>query len=326
MGKIDLIVQPVASEMKEFNQFFRNYLTSDTRILNIITRYVIKTKGKQMRPLLVFLSARLFGETKASAYHAAVLIELMHTATLIHDDVVDDSDKRRGFLSINSVWKNKIAVLVGDYFLAKGLLLSVDKNEYELLRIMSDAVKEMSEGEILQIRQSRKLSITEEQYFEIIRKKTAALISACASCGAKSVGASDEDVRQMAQFGENIGIAFQIKDDLLDYQIKTSTGKPSGNDLKEKKITLLLIYSLQHSSNQERKNILSIINKGKTNNKEKEFENFISFITSKGGIEYSTLKMNEFKDKALQILDQYPDNPSKISLKEFALFTIDRKQ
>jgi octaprenyl-diphosphate synthase len=326
MSSLNKIKQPINEELKKFENTFQQIMKSKVPLLNIITNFILQKKGKQMRPLLVFLSAKLLNEITSSTHTAAALIEILHTATLIHDDVVDDSYERRGYFSINALWKSKIAVLIGDYLLAQGLLLAINQNEYEVLRIVSNAVKEMSEGEILQIRQSRKLSITEEQYYEIIRKKTAALISACAACGAKSVGASDADVQRMAQFGENIGIAFQIKDDLLDYQVKALTGKPSGNDLKEKKITLPLIYSLQHSSDQERKNILSIINKGKTNNKEKEFENFISFITSKGGIEYSTLKMNEFKDKALQILDQYPDNPSKISLKEFALFTIDRKQ
>lgn len=326
MALLDKIKQPINEDLKKFEITFQNIVKSKIPLLDIITNFILRKKGKQMRPLLVFLSAKLLNNITPSTHTAAALIEILHTATLIHDDVVDDSYERRGYFSVNALWKSKVAVLVGDYLLAQGLLLAINQNEYEILRIVSNAVKEMSEGEILQIRQSRKLSITEDQYFEIIRKKTAALISACSASGAKSVGASDKDVQSMAQFGEYIGIAFQIKDDLLDYQIKNFTGKPSGNDFKEKKITLPLIYSLQNSSNQERKNILSIINKGKANNKEKEFENLVSFVSTKGGIDYSTLRMNEYKNKALQILDQYPDSLSKRALIEFAFFTTERKQ
>ncbi len=326
MSALDKIKEPIKEDLKKFDITFQQIMKSKIPLLDIITNFILRKKGKQMRPLLVFLSAKLINDITPSTHTAAALIEILHTATLIHDDVVDDSYERRGYFSVNALWKSKIAVLVGDYLLAQGLLLSITRNEFETLRIVSNAVKEMSEGEILQIRQSRKLSITEDQYFEIIRKKTAALLSACAASGASSVGASNADVQLMAQLGENIGIAFQIKDDLLDYQIRNFSGKPSGNDLKEKKITLPLIFSLQNASNQERKNILSIINRGEANGKERIFEHLVSFISSKGGIDYSILKMNEYKDKALEILSHYPDSPSKKALTELALFTINRNQ
>jgi octaprenyl-diphosphate synthase len=324
MGKIDLILQPVASEMKEFNQFFRNYLTSDTRILNIITRYVIKTKGKQMRPLLVFLSARLFDDTKSSAYHAAVLIELMHTATLIHDDVVDDSDKRRGFLSINSVWKNKIAVLVGDYFLAKGLLLSVEKNEYELLRIMSDAVKEMSEGELLQIEKARKLDISEELYLKIIRKKTAVLIASCAAAGTVASGAGKDAAEKMYRFGEALGMAFQIKDDLFDFIPGNKTGKPWGNDLREKKITLPLIYTLSHCTGTEKRQVLRIVNQKKIT--DTHIGIVVDYINKYKGFGYASKRMDEYIGTAREILSSFSDNEARRALFLFVDYVVSREK
>jgi octaprenyl-diphosphate synthase len=292
--------------------------------LNVILNYIIDRKGKQMRPMLVFLTAKLSGGITPSTYTAASLIEILHTASLIHDDVVDESYERRNHFSINALWKSKMAVLVGDYLLAEGLLLSLKKQEYDILRIVSDAVREMSEGELLQMRESRKLSISENIYFEIIKKKTAALIKSCAACGARSALASTETIEKMALFGEYLGIAFQIQDDLLDFQVLSTSGKPSGNDLKEKKITLPLIYALQHANIRERRNILSIVNKRKSNTK--LLAEIVSFINEKGGIQYSSQKMFEFRDKAIEMLNDFPDNQTKISLREFAYYTTSRNQ
>jgi octaprenyl-diphosphate synthase len=324
MSALDKIKEPINEELREFEKSFTQNMKSKIPLLNIVINYILRRKGKQMRPILVFLSAKVTGSVTPSTYVAASLIEMLHTATLIHDDVVDESYERRGFFSINALWKTKMAVLIGDYLLSQGLLLSINNQEFDLLRIVSNAVKEMIEGELLQIQQSRKLSITEEQYFNIIRKKTATLISACAACGAKSVQAPDNVVEQMKQFGENLGIAFQIKDDLLDYQIETYTGKPSGNDLKEKKITLPLIFALQNAGHQDRKRILSLINKGKASSV--ELEEVIHFITKLGGIEYADQKMNEYRDSSLKILDTFPQNPSRQSLREFAFFTTNRNK
>jgi len=324
MSVLDTIKEPIQQELKEFEHTFQRVLKSDIPLLNIVINFIIRRKGKQMRPILVFLSARISGEITHSTYIAASMIEMLHTASLIHDDVVDDSYERRNYFSINALWKSKMAVLIGDYLLAQGMLLSVNNQEHDILRIVSDAVKEMSQGELLQIQESRKLSITEEKYFEIIRKKTATLLSACAACGAKSVRASDEVVERMARFGEKMGIAFQIQDDLLDYQLESHTGKPSGNDIKEKKITLPLIYALHNSASYERRKILSLINKGESNTG--ALTEIIDFIRSKGGIEYSIKKMNEIRDDAIKILDFFPDSASKRSLREFAIFTTSRKQ
>jgi len=324
MSKTDSIVKPVAAEMKEFNTFFRDYLTSNTRILNIVTRYIIKTKGKQMRPMLVFLSAKLFGDIKPSAFHAATMIELMHTATLIHDDVVDDSDMRRGFFSINVVWKNKIAVLVGDYLLAKGLLLSVEKNEYDLLRIMSDAVKEMSEGELLQIEKARKQDISEELYLRIIRKKTSVLIASCASAGSTAAGADKETSEKMYRFGESLGMAFQIKDDLFDFVPGNKTGKPWGNDLREKKITLPLIHTLHNCDSSEKRKILRIVNQKKID--DSHIRTIVDIINKYNGFEYATGKMNEYVKTASDILNTFPDNEARNSLFSFVDYVVDREK
>jgi len=275
-----------------------------------------------MRPMFVFLSAKLHGEIGESSYTAATLIEMLHTATLIHDDVVDDSLERRGFFSINALWKSKIAVLMGDYLLARGMLVAVENKEFELLEIVSGAVRDMSEGELLQIQKSRKLNITESEYFEIIRKKTATLIAACSACGTKSVGANGELVNKMKDFGENVGIAFQIKDDLFDYQKTGILGKPTGNDIKEKKITLPLIYSLANSESSEKRKILNLISRHNRNSlKVKEI---IQFVQANGGIEYSVRKMNEYRDRALDILSQFPDNEAKNSLTALVHYTTSR--
>jgi len=299
-------------------------MKSTVPLLNIITSYLIRRKGKQMRPMFVFLSAKLHGDIGDSSYTAASLIELLHTATLIHDDVVDESYERRGFFSINALWKSKIAVLIGDYLLARGLLLAVENKEFELLEIVSFAVTEMSEGELLQIQKSRKLNITEDEYFQIIRKKTAALIAACAASGSKSVDANKEVVENMKHFGENVGIAFQIKDDLFDYQKSDILGKPTGNDIKDKKITLPLIHALENTSSLERKRILNLIKRHNKNSS--KVREVVEFVNKNGGIEYSIQKMNEYRNKALRILDQFPDNEARRSLSELVNYTTNRKK
>jgi octaprenyl-diphosphate synthase len=322
MSTIKSIHAPIQEEMKKFNAFFNASMKSAVPLLNIITNYILRRKGKQMRPMFVFLSAKLHGEIGDSTYTAATLIELLHTATLIHDDVVDDSLERRGFFSINALWKSKIAVLIGDYLLARGMLLAVEKKEYELLEIVSGAVREMSEGELLQIQKSRKLNITESEYFDIIRKKTATLIAACSACGSKSVGANGDVVNRMKEFGKNVGIAFQIKDDLFDYQRTGILGKPTGNDIKEKKITLPLIHSLENSKSSEKRKILNLIRRHNRNSlKVKEI---IRFVQTSGGIEYSVRKMHEYRDRALGILNQFPDNDAKNALKSLVNYTTSR--
>ncbi len=275
-----------------------------------------------MRPMFVFLSAKLHGEIGDSSYTAATMIELLHTATLIHDDVVDESLERRGFFSINALWKSKISVLIGDYLLSRGLLVAVENKEYELLEIVSGAVREISEGELMQIQKSRKLNITESEYFEIIRKKTATLIAACTACGARSVDANVDTVNKMKEFGEYVGIAFQIKDDLFDYQKTGILGKPTGNDIKEKKITLPLIHSLENSGSAERRRILNLIRRHNRN--ALKVKEIVEFVRANGGIEYSVHKMNEYRDRALEILLQFPDNGSNKALVELVNYTTSR--
>ena len=293
-------------------------------LLDIITRYIVKRKGKQMRPMFVFLSAKVLGEVNDSTFTAASLIELLHTATLVHDDVVDDSNKRRGFFSINALWKNKVAVLVGDYLLSRGLLLSLEHEEFDLLKIVSNATKEMSEGELLQIEKARKLDIEEDIYFEIIRKKTASLIASCCAAGASSVKANKDQVEKMRRFGELTGIAFQIKDDLFDYGKSNATGKPVGIDIKEQKMTLPLIYLLNNAGFMEKRRIINIV-KNHNNNPEK-VALVIDKVNKSGGIEYAREKMKDYHNQALQILDEFPDSPSKTSLKQLVSFTIERKK
>lgn len=324
MSEISNIQAPIANEMIEFESYFRNSMKSKVPLLNIITNYILRKKGKQMRPMLVFLSAKLNGEKSDATFVAATLIELVHTASLVHDDVVDDSYQRRGFFSLNALWKNKISVLVGDYFLTKSLLIAVNNERYDFLKILSEVVQEMSEGELLQIEKARKLDITEDIYFKIIKGKTASLIAACTACGAKSVDASDEIVEKMRLVGENIGIAFQIKDDLFDYEKTNLTGKPTGNDLKEKKLTLPLIHALKNCTTQEKKNILKIVkNKKKTT---KHVEEVFQFVKKYNGIKYSLEIMNNFKNKALEILNEFPDNEAKKSLSSLVEYSISRKK
>ena len=324
MSSLKKIKAPIAKEMKEFEEFFKNSMKSKVPLLDIITNYIIRRKGKQMRPIFVFLTAKLHGKITKSTYNAASLVELMHTATLVHDDVVDESYQRRGFFSINALWKNKIAVLVGDYLLSKGLLLSVENEEFDILKIVSDAVREMAEGELLQIEKARKLNTKEEIYFDIIRKKTATLLASCTAAGTKSAGETDEVVEKMREFGENIGIAFQIKDDLFDYQKKNLTGKPSGNDIQEKKVTLPLLYSLNNAKKSDAKKIIKLIKKH--NKKTKTVQTVIDFVNMNGGIEYAEMKMHEYKEKSLTTLYQYPDSEAKTALIELVKFTIERNK
>jgi octaprenyl-diphosphate synthase len=275
-----------------------------------------------MRPLFVFLTAKLFKNINPSTYRAASLIELLHTATLVHDDVVDESYKRRGFFSINALWKNKIAVLVGDYLLSRGLLLSVENEEFELLKIVSTSVKLMSEGELLQIEKARKLDIEEDVYFDIITKKTATLIASCCATGAKSANQSAETIEKMRLFGENVGISFQIKDDLFDYGSGENLGKPTGIDIKEKKMTLPLIYALRNADKSKRRAIINIVKKN--NNNEKKIQEVINFVIDSGGLDYATKKMLEYRDEALNILEEFENSEAKESLKNLVLYTTER--
>lgn len=322
MAILDTIKAPIKEEMSLFEANFKSSMKSKVSLLNIITNYILRSKGKQMRPMFVFLTAKLNGNISEATYTAASLIELSHTASLIHDDVVDESYERRGFFSINSLWKSKIAVLMGDYLLAKGLLIAVDHKAYDLLEIVSEAVREMSEGELLQIQRSRSFNTTKEQYFEIIRMKTAALIAACTAGGAKSAGCDTDTVAKMKLFGQHIGVAFQIKDDLFDYQSKGIIGKPVGNDIKNKKLTLPLIYSLEKSTPSERKDILRSINKYKKDSK--NIEKILEFVVTKGGVDYATQSMYDYKDKAVALLADYPDSDAKTSLIALVNYTIER--
>ncbi len=323
MSKLKEIQAPIRTEMNLFDSKFRDALRSSVPLLDTIMRYIVKRKGKQIRPMFVFLSAHVSGSFNDSVYRAASLIELLHTATLVHDDVVDDSNERRGFFSINALWKNKIAVLVGDFLLSRGLLLSIEHNDIELLRITSEAVKLMSEGELLQIEKARRLDIKEEVYFEIIRRKTASLISSCCACGAQAAGASPEDVERMKLFGEKIGIAFQIKDDLFDYDNSKLIGKPTGIDIKEQKMTLPLIYALSNADSATKRRIIRIV---KNNNNDPEKVNeVIEFVHSGSGIRYAESKMMEYAEGALKILDHFPDSVYKESIRNLVMFTIERK-
>jgi octaprenyl-diphosphate synthase len=322
---VALIKLPIEYEMELFEKKFLLSMYSKVSLLNRITHYVVNRKGKQMRPMFVFLIAKMSnkGEVNDRTYRGASVIELIHTATLVHDDVVDGSNKRRGFFSINALWKNKIAVLVGDFLLSKGLLLSIDNNDFDLLKIISVAVREMSEGELLQIEKARKLDITEEVYYEIIRKKTATLIAACCAMGAQSVMATKEEVEVMREFGEHIGMAFQIKDDLFDYGTE-KIGKPTGIDIKEQKMTLPLIHALNNCSDKEKR---WVINSIKNHNTDKvRVKELIQFVKLKGGLEYAVYVMKQYQSKALAILQQYPDSTYKNSLELMVNYVIDRKK
>ena len=322
MSTLSDIKKPVAAEMREFESYFNRTLKSDIPFFHTILNYIIRRKGKQMRPLLVFLAAKLNGTVNETTYVAATFIELLHTATLVHDDVVDDASERRGLPSINALYNSKIAVLVGDYLLAQGLLISVEKNKFNMLGIVSAAVKEIVKGELVQLQKTRKLDIREKDYFRIISMKTATLISACTACGASSVTDDEETIARMKSFGENIGIAFQIKDDLLDYSGNSLTGKREGNDIKEKKITLPLIHSLEKATFSKKRHILHII--GSNKKSRSDVEEVIEFVSGQGGMEYAAFRMNQYRDKALAILDTYPESEVKNSLREFVNYTVSR--
>lgn len=322
MLTVKQIKSPIEEEMKAFEEFFKDAMKSKVSLMDKISHYIIKRKGKQMRPMFVFLTAKMLGEVNKTTYIAASMIELLHTATLVHDDVVDEANTRRGFFSINALWKNKIAVLVGDYLLSKGLLLAINNDKFDLLKIMSVAVQEMSEGELLQIKKSRKLDISEEVYFNIIRQKTASLIAACCHAGASSVDSKYGE--QLHKFGENCGMAFQIKDDLFDYGLGTNIGKPVGIDIKEKKMTLPLIHALEQTNPKERKRILKLVKNHNEN--PKKVKEVIQFVLDSDGINYATKKMIEFKEKALSALDLFEDNTAKSSLRGLVQYTIERKK
>ena len=322
MSTLKDIQSPVKQEMNEFELKFRQSMKSKVMLLDKIMDYIIKRKGKQIRPLFVFLTAGIIGNINEATHRGAALIELLHTASLVHDDVVDNAHYRRGFFSINALWKNKIAVLVGDFLLSKGLLLSLKNDDFGLLRIVSNAVQQMSEGELLQMEKARKLDITEELYYEVIRQKTASLITSCCEVGASSGGGTEEDISKMGTFGTNVGMAFQIKDDLFDYE-NAAIGKPTGIDIRERKMTLPVIYALKQSSSSEVATIKKMISDSEK--KSTNVKKVIEFVVAKGGIDYATKKMNDFLSEAIAILKTYPDSVYRNSLEQLLAFTIDRK-
>lgn len=312
----------IKTELDNFEGHFNDAVKSQTPLLDRIMRYIVKKKGKQIRPMFVFLSAKLFGQTTESTYRAASLVEILHTATLVHDDVVDDAQERRGFFSVYALWKNKASVLVGDYLLAKGLNLSLENNDYRILHILSDAVKKMSEGELLQLEKARTLNLKEEIYYDIIRSKTASLLASACSAGAWSTTQNEEFAEKMRFFGEKTGIAFQIKDDLFDYASE-DVGKPTGNDIKEKKMTLPLIYTLNNTDNATRRKIVNIVKNN--NNDKKRVEWILDVVKKTGGIDYAINKMNEYKKEALAILHQCPENEYRQGLEDLVHYVTERK-
>jgi octaprenyl-diphosphate synthase len=323
MPGINQIKLPIAAEIDAFESKFKDSMHSDVPLLNRITHYIVKRKGKQMRPMFVFFAAKLCGGIIESTHRGAALVELLHTATLVHDDVVDNAYERRGFFSINALWKNKIAVLVGDYLLAKGLLLSVNNSEFALLKIVSEAVQQMSEGELLQIEKVRRMDISEELYFEVIRQKTASLIASCCACGAASAGADEQTIEKMRLFGEKVGIAFQIKDDTFDFGTD-DVGKPLGIDIKEKKVTLPLIYALSKSDKSERKRVINLVKNHQDD--PKKIQEVIDFVNSKDGVHYANLKMKEYQDQAFEILYQFEEGDARNGLEQLVRYTTERKK
>lgn len=324
MLTLDEIQLPIKEHLKRFEKTFKGSMQSSIPLLDRITRYVVKQKGKQMRPMFVFFSAGLAGGITESTYNGASLVELLHTASLVHDDVVDNANERRGFFSINALWKNKVAVLVGDFLLAKGLLLSVRNQEYELLRIVSEAVEQMSEGELLQIEKARHLDIEEAIYYEIIKKKTASLIASCCACGAASAGASAETVEKLRLFGEKVGIAFQIKDDLFDFGLD-DIGKPVGNDIKEKKLTLPLIYALSVVDKKQKRQIINIVKKH--NDDPEKVTEVIAFVRRNGGLDYAASQMQKYQREAFDILNELPNGGEyRKGLEQLIRFTTERKK
>ena len=324
MKVVERIKEPIYQEMELFEEKFTQSMSSKVALLNQITHFIVNRKGKQMRPMFVFLVAKLLGEGKVNerTYRGASVIELIHTATLVHDDVVDDSNKRRGFFSINALWKNKIAVLVGDYLLSKGLLLSIENEDFDLLKIISVAVREMSQGELLQIEKARNLDITEEIYYAIIRQKTATLLASCCALGAQSVNATPKEVDKMHRFGEVLGMAFQIKDDLFDYGDQR-IGKPTGIDIKEQKMTLPLIHTLNVVSKKEKKTLINIV---KNDNKNKvKVKELISIVKEKGGLDFAIKKMESYRKEALSLLFEFPKNEFRDALELMLNYVIERK-
>ena len=324
MSTINKIKAPIAQDLKDFEPYFKNSLQSDIPLLATILNFLYRTKGKQLRPMFVFLSAKLHGETTEFTKLAACSVELLHTATLVHDDVVDESYERRGSFSVKALWKNKLAVLVGDYILAKGLLLQLENKKYNFLHLISRAVQDMSEGEILQMKKSRKLDIDDETYFEIIRKKTASLIATSMAIGAASITEDEEVVEKMYRIGQDAGIAFQIKDDIFDYQSKGIIGKPIGNDIKEKKITLPLLHVLNSVDSSERKRILRLVKRKNKNTQ--VVQELIQLVIERGGLEYAEKRMNEFKNKAIEALKEFQENEARDSLIQLMEYITTRKK
>lgn len=323
MLNINEIKKPIAAKIDVFEEKFKASMKSAVPLLDRITHYIVKRKGKQIRPMFVFFSATLCGGINEATHRGAALVELLHTATLVHDDVVDNSYQRRGFFSINALWKNKIAVLVGDYLLSKGLLLSIDNGDFKLLKIVSEAVKQMSEGELLQIEKVRRMDISETVYYEVIRQKTASLIASCCACGAASANADEETIEKMRLFGEKIGIAFQIKDDMFDFGTD-DVGKPLGIDIKEKKVTLPLIYALNNSDGSEKKRMIQLVKNH--NDDPKKITEIINFVKQKGGLEYSETQMKIYQDEAFAILNTFPNGEAKTGLEQLVRYTTERNK
>ena len=323
MLSINEIKKPIAADIDAFEERFKSSMQSSVPLLDRITHYIVKRKGKQIRPMFVFFSASICGGINESTHRGAALVELLHTATLEHDDVVDNSYQRRGFFSINALWKNKIAVLVGDFLLSKGLLLSINNNDFNLLRIVSEAVKQMSEGELLQVEKVRRMDVEEPVYYEVIRQKTASLIASCCACGAASAGADEETVEKMRQFGEKIGIAFQIKDDMFDFGTD-DVGKPLGIDIKEKKVTLPLIYSLNNAPRSERKRIISLVKNH--HDDPKKIAEIIKFVNETGGLQYAETQMKKYQEEAFQLLNTFPESESRFALEQLVRFTTERNK
>jgi octaprenyl-diphosphate synthase len=323
MQKVEDIMAPIQSELTAFESYFKDSMKSDVALLDKVTQYIVKRKGKQMRPMFVFLTAKMLGEINQVTFDATTLVELLHTATLVHDDVVDDANERRGFFSVNALWKNKIAVLVGDYMLSRILLLSIEKDNLALLEVVARAVREMSEGELLQIEKARDLNIDEETYFEVIRKKTASLISTCCEAGAISVQAMEQR-EKMQKFGELIGLAFQIKDDIFDYGTGEHIGKPTGIDIREQKMTLPLIFVMNHSSKEIRKELMYIMKN--EYDVTAKIKRVIQLVIEYGGIQYATSKMEEIANEALTLLNDFPDNEAKHALIGLVHYTMNREK
>ena len=323
MPGINQIKLPIAAEIDAFEVKFKASMQSDAPLLNRITHYIVKSKGKQMRPMFVFFAAKLCGGIVESTHRGAALVELLHTATLVHDDVVDNAYERRGFFSINALWKNKIAVLVGDFLLARGLLLSVNNNEFALLKIVSEAVQQMSEGELLQIEKVRRMDISEALYFDVIRQKTASLIASCCACGAASAGADEQTIEKMRLFGEKVGIAFQIKDDTFDFGTD-DVGKPLGIDIKEKKVTLPLIYALNGVDKTERKRMINLVKNHQDD--PKKIQEIIDFVNNREGVKYANQKMLEYQQQAFDILYTFEEGEARTGLEQLVRYTTERKK